>query len=182
MMIFPFQSTLWAYNLCSANNVLTWHEINQIQEYTTTSSVRVPLPGLVRCTNDRVCMMWSCHDCERKRSWPILRLTFLAFPWKGWRRPWKPLGCAIAQSVNLRLPIAVVCVQSQVSHVDFVVDEMALGRFPLYCGFPCQFSIHQLLYIHWSSYHPTPDEVHHVWRFYNKIGFSQVTVQIYLPT
>jgi hypothetical protein len=37
-------------------------------------------------------------------------------------------------------------------HVEFVVDEVALGQvFSEYISFPCQFSFHRLLHIHHLS-------------------------------
>jgi hypothetical protein len=39
-------------------------------------------------------------------------------------------------------------------HVTFMRDEVATGQiFYKYFGFPCQFSFHQLLHIHCSTYH-----------------------------
>jgi hypothetical protein len=59
---------------------------------------------------------------------------------------------AVAQAVSRRLPTAAARVLSQVGHVEFVVDKLALGYvFFEYFRFPCQLSFHQILHIHLSS-------------------------------
>jgi hypothetical protein len=59
------------------------------------------------------------------------------------------LALAIAQVVSRWLPTAAVPGFETISgQVGFVVDKVALGQVFEYFGFPCQFSLHQILHPH----------------------------------
>jgi hypothetical protein len=58
-------------------------------------------------------------------------------------------GRAVAQAVSRWLPTASAGVRARSGHVEFVVDNVALGQvFFEYFGFPCQLSFHQFLHHH----------------------------------
>jgi hypothetical protein len=64
------------------------------------------------------------------------------------------MGCTIAQDVSHLFQPRWPGFDPNAGHVGCVADKVALWQaFSKYFGFPCQFSFHQQLHIHLSSYH-----------------------------
>jgi hypothetical protein len=81
------------------------------------------------------------------------------------------LGRAIDQTVSRRLPTAATAFGPGSDHVAFAVDKVALARQVLsnFFRLSCQFSFHQLLHIHLSSYYRC--DVESKWKNYHIITF-----------
>jgi hypothetical protein len=74
------------------------------------------------------------------------------------RRRWVTLMLRIrrtqVQTPARRLTILIEVFVHRSGHVEFVVDEVALGQvFSEYFGFPCQFAFHRLLHNHHHHHH-----------------------------
>jgi hypothetical protein len=121
--------------------------------------------------------VWPRMSCSVRNYWDFYSLFSDAISAVFYRQSEHWTICMLKP--NLRRLVAGFpprrpCFEPESSHVEFVVDEVALGQvFSEYFGFPCQFAFHRLLHNHhhlssgagiinrrtkWTQSHPTKND------------------------